>query len=103
MSILMDIIQDEKERLEDLLKFYEEEISKLPKGYISKKKVNGKIYYYRSFRDKNFVKTKYIGPESSDEVKNIENKISERKKLEELYKKAKENLAEAKRALRAKK
>ena len=32
MSILMDIIEDEKERLQKLLKYYKNEISQLPKG-----------------------------------------------------------------------
>ncbi len=103
MSILMDIIEEEKERLEKLLIFYKQEIEKLPNGYISKKKVNGNIYCYRSFRDKKNVRTIYIGSEFSEAAKDMGNKILERKKLEELYKKTKKNLAEAKRALHGKK
>lgn len=102
MSTLIDIIEDEKERLQKLLKYYRNEISQLPRGYISKKKIHGHIYCYRSFRDGHTVKTVYLGAEDSETVKETKEKIQERKKLESLLKRTKENLDEAKRALRAK-
>lgn len=102
MSTLIDIIQEEKERLENLISFYENEISKLPKGYISIKNINGHKYCYQSYRDGKKVKTIYIGDESSEELIKIKLKIDERKKLEELYKQTKKNLKEAKRSIRGK-
>lgn len=102
MSTLMDIIQEEKERLENLLEFYQNEISKLPRGYISLKNINNNKYYYQSFREGKKVKTIYIGDESSEKLMDIKNKIEERKKLEKLYKQAKQNLIEAERSIRGK-
>ena len=103
MSTLIDIIEEEIERLEKLSIFYKKEISKLPKGYISSKKIKGHIYLYYSFRKGNTVKNIYIGGDSSKKLKEIKERIQERKKLEALLKQAKQNLAEAKKALRAKK
>jgi hypothetical protein len=102
MGTLIDIIKEEKERLEKLLIFYKQEISKQPKGYISKKKINGNEYCYRAYREGNTVKTVFVGVEGSDEVKKVKEKINERKKLEFLNRKAKENLIEVKKALREK-
>jgi len=99
----MDIIEEEKERLERLLVFYSSEIVKLPKGHISKKKIKGNVYCYRSYRDGTTVKTIYIGKENSDEVKELSEGIKERQKLQELSRRTKKNLEEAMRALRAKK
>jgi hypothetical protein len=103
MSILTDIIVEEKERLEELLTFYKSEISKYPKGYISRRKRNGNIYCYRSYRDGNTVRTIYIGITGSDEVKDIEKDIEKRRDFEKKYRQAKDNLKEAKGLLRGKK
>jgi hypothetical protein len=102
MSTLLDIIRDEKERLEELLTFYEEEISRYPKGYLSKRTRNGHVYCYRAFREGNTVKTIYIGLESSDEVKVLTKEMKRKKDLEEKYRQAKVNLKEAKGLLRGK-
>lgn len=102
MSILIDIIVEEKERLELLLQFYRKKISKYPKGYISKRKRNGNIYCYRSYRDKDKVKTIYIGIADSDAVKDIEKKIKIRREYEIKYQQVKINLKEAKGLLRGK-
>ncbi len=103
MSILIDIIAEEKERLEELLKFYRDEISKYPKGYISKRKRNGNVYCYRSYRDGDTVKTVYIGISGSDDVKELEKTIEKRHDFEKKYQQAKMNLKEAKGLLRGKK
>ena len=98
----MNIVEEEKERLERLQKYYVVEISKFPKGYLSQKKISGNIYCYRAFRDGDTVRTIYIGSMESEEVKALKKQIAERKKLESLLRRTKENLKEAKRVLRAK-
>ena len=101
----LDILEENKEeieRLENLLKFYQDEISKLPKGYISIKNINGHKYCYQSYREGKKVKTVYIGDESSEQLNEIRLKIDERKKLDELYKQTKKNLKEAKGSVRGK-
>lgn len=102
MSTLTDIIQEEKERLENLISFYENEIYKLPKGYISIKNINGHKYCYQSYRDGKKVKTIYIGDESSEELIIFRKRIEERKNLEKLYRQTKKYLIETKRSIRGK-
>ena len=75
MSIMLNIISEEKERLEELLKFYKKEISNFPRGYISQRKRNGNIYCYQSYREGNTVKTKYIGIAGSNEIKELNKKF----------------------------
>ena len=94
MSIFKDIVDEEKERLTNLIKFYEDEIIKLPKGTLSRKKIKNKIYVYLVYRKNGIHHTEYIGPEDSEKVEKIEKKIKERKELMKLLKHAKMNLKE---------
>ena len=71
------------------IKELEIEISKLPKGCISKKKVGNKEYFYHRFSESNKKYEKYI---SKDEVKELENKINNRKELEKELKEIKGNI-----------
>ncbi|OHD12118.1 MAG: hypothetical protein A2Y41_00025 [Spirochaetes bacterium GWB1_36_13] len=95
MSGLKDIVIEEKERLEKLIIFYNQEILKYPKGYISKKMRNGNIYYYNSFREGKKVKSVYIGKVESPELKEFEKQIDKRKDLEKKLNTTKKNLKEA--------
>jgi len=103
MSIVQDILFDEKKRLEDLLRKYIEEFAKFPKGSLSRKLRGNRYYVYLAYRKGNKVIFKYIGKEDSDKVKELEERIQERKKLENKIKKVKSDLAEVKMGLRAKK
>ncbi len=51
----------------------------------------------------NKVKTDYIGPADSDDVKKLKEKITKRKKLESLLKTTNEQITEIERSLRGKK
>ena len=51
MEILNGILKEELERLKSLKKHYAQEMSKLPKGSLIRKKINGNIYYYFNYRD----------------------------------------------------
>ena len=102
MGTLIDIVVEEKERLEELLKFYNKELKKYPKGNVSRKKRNGNYYYYQCYRDGSTVITNYLGKEDSPEVKEMRKKIEERIRIEKNIKRAKENLKEAKGLLNGK-
>ena len=56
--------------------------------------ISGKGYAYLRYREKGKHYTKYIGKVDSDEEKQIERQIIERKKIEELLKEAKRNYDE---------
>ena len=61
--------------IEDL----EIQISMLPIGYISKKNINGNVYYYQQWTENGKVKSKYI---KKSELEQFEGQIAKRKQLE---------------------
>jgi len=67
----------------------EEQISLLPIGYISKKKIQGKTRYYRQWVENGKIKSKYIPEEQYEE---ISSQIAKRKELESELKKLKKNV-----------
>ena len=103
MSSIKTIIQEEFERLVKLQKRYEEEISQLPVGSLSIKKRSGKEYAYIAYREKEKVKTDYIGTADSSEVEKLRGLILKRKELEELLRATKKRLKEVEKVLDGKK
>lgn len=75
---MRDIISEYKELLELKLDI-EQKLSVLPKGYISKKTIGGKQYFYLQTRSGNTVGSKYI---KTDEIDAITSKLSLRKEYE---------------------
>ena len=65
--------------LQELSKRLEQEISTLPIGYISKKKINGKIQYYHQWTENGKLISKYI---KKGELEELESKISYRRQLQ---------------------
>ena len=70
----------------ELIRLLEERIEKLPKGYISKKNINGKAQHYLQWKENGRVKSKYIRDE---ELEELQSQIAERKKLQERLKEKK--------------
>lgn len=58
---IKDILREELENSLRMLKRYEEELSLLPIGSISKRKIKGNEYYYLVYRDKGKFKSEYKG------------------------------------------
>ena len=56
-----------------------EKIGKLPRGYISKKTVNGNVYFYHQWSEDGVKKSKYLRDE---EIAGLTEQIEERKKLQ---------------------
>ena len=56
-----------------------EKIGKLPKGYISKKTVNGNVYFYHQWSEGGVKKSNYL---RDDEVAELTKQIEQRKKLQ---------------------
>ena len=103
MSILKDVLTDEYKRLKSLGEWYKQEIVSLPKGSISLKKRKNREYLYINYREKNKVKSDYVGLASSEKAVDVANKIKQRKKIEEELKSVKQGLKELERALYGKK
>lgn len=61
----------------------EEEIARLPVGYISKKNIHGKIRYYRQWTENGKIKSQYVKEEELDE---LQDQIGRRKELQQRLK-----------------
>ena len=55
-------------------------INELPKGYISKKSIGGKLYFYHQWSEKGQKQSKYL---KDDEIEAISEQIALRKELQE--------------------
>lgn len=103
MNVIKHIIEEEAARLEKLSTKYKAEIEKFPKGSISKKNRNGRLYVYLVYRANNKIKFKYIGKESSNKVKKLVENIQERRRYEHLLKKVNKDIKDFKRVKDGKK
>ena len=99
MSIVKNMLVEERNRLEKLLKKYLKNLKRFPKGSISIKTINNIKYIYLAFREDKKVHFKYIGRKDSDKAKEIKKDIQERRELEKRIKQVKESLKEVKKAL----
>lgn len=103
MSIVQDILIDEKKRLEILLNKYYDELKVSPKGSLSRKKRGNSFYIYLAYRKGKRVIFKYIGKDDSKPVKELHQRIKKRNVLESKIKKVESDLKEIRRGLRGKK
>jgi len=68
MSMIKNILKEELRKLLQTKRRYEQELMKLPKGSLVRKKVGGQHYYYLVMRDHGQVKCIYKGKISKEEV-----------------------------------
>ena len=96
MSMLMTVISREEARNENMIIEYTKELETLPRGKITPKIVNGKIYYYLYYRDGKKVVSKYIGKDE-ESLTAVREKLVRRSQIEEIIKKLKEEKAQIKK------
>ena len=101
MSLVSDMLSEERHRLLQTVKFYHKKINEFPKGAIVKKTIYNKSYGYLNYRQNEKHHSDYIGLYGSDKIKELKDKIKERKKYESLLKKTEENLKEVQRYIDA--
>ena len=82
MASLEKLLIEEKSKNVEKQEQLRAEISNLPKGSITIKKIREHDYYYLKFRDDKKVITQYIGKDI-EMVADYKDKINERKKHEE--------------------
>lgn len=70
---------DQQEKLRQIAKITAQ-IGGLPKGYISKKQINGKVYYYHQWSQSGVKHSKYL---RDNEIKPLAEQIEQRKALQE--------------------
>jgi len=85
MKVLNSILKEELERLIELRKKYEHDMSKFPKGSLIKKDIKGHIYYYLNYRDGEKKHYKYLGNLNKDELAKWNKNIKERRKLRQSH------------------
>ena len=80
-TVIYGMLKEEKQRNLELQEAYAKEIKLLPKGSLVAKRRNGRTYYYLRYREKDKVKTDYVGKDDSS-VEDIRRGIAKRKQLE---------------------
>lgn len=103
MSVVVDVIQEEAERLKSLIRLYDDKIADLPRGSISEKPRGNRIFCYLAYRKDGKVKFDYIGSKDSDKVYLLRSQIEQRKKYEEQKRESIRNLKQIERLLNASK
>ncbi|HLP41417.1 MAG TPA: hypothetical protein VK465_07920 [Fibrobacteria bacterium] len=102
MSILFGVMEEEEERLKQVLLLYGERLEKLPKGSLRLRRRGDKTYVYLQYRDGKRVRTRYVGIEGTSEVKALRKQLMERKAVLGFLRSAKTDLRILARVRRAK-
>lgn len=92
----MTVISREEARNEKMITEYTKELEILPRGKITPKTVNGKIYYYLYYRDGKKVVSKYVG-KNEESLTPVREQLTRRSQIEEILKKLKEEKAQIKK------
>ena len=66
MSVLENVLREEKNRIESNINAYNHLLSKLPKGSIFVRKNNNSYFVYKKYRVDKKVVSEYIGPINSN-------------------------------------
>ena len=82
MRVLFSVFEEELERLQDRTKRYQQEVESLTKGSLCLKKRGDRQYAYLNYREKDAVKSQYLGEAKSKVVKDYREKIELRRKLD---------------------
>jgi len=99
MEILDGVLKEELERLRELRRNYEKEISGLPKGSLVAKNIKGNIYYYLNYRKGGKGVFEYMGKLNKNELDGMKKKIEERRKLIKLNQKVKKDIEKLKKMI----
>ncbi len=102
MSVIRGILEEERDRLEELSVFYKEKIAEAPRGSISVKERGGKRYIYLARREDKKIIFEYVGKDILEVRNALNERIRQRKEYQAKLRQARENLKEVKRALRGK-
>ena len=95
LNLILTTILQEKERIDRMLKKYQEELEKLPKGTISAKKAGQSAYSYLKYRDGTTVISQYI---PKKDVEDIRKQVERRRHIEIMIRSLQEERAIAEQA-----
>ncbi len=102
MGVIKGVLREELSNSLQMKKSYERELSKLPKGSLIKKKINGHEYYYLLLREKGKVKFIYKGKVPDAEIKKYKERKEYRAKYRKLLSQVKKQIRFLRSTLRGK-
>lgn len=97
--IVKGILQEELDRVRALKGKYEQKLKDYPPGYLLKRQVGKREYYYLSFREGNRIRQKYLGSLSPEELKTYRHKVEDKKSLRGQLVEVKQNIRYLERLL----
>ena len=96
MSILDEVLIEEYERSKRFKKMYQEKLQDLPKGYLSRKNIKGKVYYYLQYRDGEKIVSQFVPNEN---VESLQKQIEDRRKYEKRVREVEADLRKIRKAV----
>jgi len=92
MSVIRGILEEERDRLEELYIFYKEKIAEAPRGSISVKERGGNRYIYLARREDKKIVFEYVGKDVPEVRDALHKRIKQRKEYQSKLRQVKENL-----------
>jgi len=96
MSLITQIVSEEKHRIEKMISGYERELLSLPKGALVCKTVKNKQYYYLQFREGKKTVSSYVGNDA-DTVDELRERVNRRKHIDAMLKTLRGEYVQAKK------
>jgi hypothetical protein len=98
-GVLEGVLLEERERNIRMQESQNVRLLELPKGKIVKKSYDSREYYYLMFREKEKVRTKYLGKDI-DLIEQVQKQLDERKYVKDVLKRLKDELKMINRVIR---
>jgi hypothetical protein len=102
MSVIFHVLKEEYARLRETEASYSKAIAAMPKGTARIRQARKKKYLYLEYRDGKRVVHKYVGPQNSEKVKAVLDKVAQRRRYEKLLTETTSALKDVRKALRGK-
>lgn len=102
MGVIKGVLKEELDNSSRMQSSYEQELKKLPKGSLVKKRIKGREYYYLLFRENGKVKFVYKGKVSEEEIKKYQEAKELRARYRNLLSRAKKQVRFLRSSLRGK-
>ncbi len=99
-KVVKGVLEEELQRLLALKGHYQEKIKECPPGYLLKRKMKGRVYYYLSFREGSKIKQRYLGALKPDQVESYKDLIKRKRKLQSQLSDVNKNIDYLKRLLK---
>ena len=99
-KVVKGVLEEELQRLLALKDRYQEKMKDYPPGYLLKREMRGRIYYYLSYREGAKIKQQYLGHLETDKVKSYKDLIKRKGELQKQLSEVKKNIVYLERLLK---